>query len=379
MFNFKQYNFKRLNVTLIVIVCILSLISSYAIKLSGGDSSYIRQLFGLGLGLIIITTVALIDYHFIARFVVIYYIAVIVMLILARYSPLGTDLGTYCYRWIDLKIINLQPSELAKIALILILAVLFTRLESKMNKFYIVLLAGAITIVPTLLIFNQPDLSSSMVMIFIFVVMIFTAGLSYRIILPTLGVLIPSFIAFGWYLLQPGDKFLIKEYQVQRLLAFLEPDNPAYALKENWQQLSSIQAIGTGKLYGKLLSEGASTPRNYDIVGVNESDFIWSVIGEEFGFIGCCIILLLLAIIIFICLSIARKAKDRLGKLIALGISAMFMFQVFANIGVATMILPNTGLPLPFLSNGLSSLISCMIAIGLVLNIGLQQKNNVRG
>ena len=163
------------------------------------------------------------------------------------------------------------------------------------------------------------------------------------------------------------------------MVAFTQPDNPIYALRENWQQLCSIQAIGTGKLYGKLLLEGPSTPRNYDIVGVNESDFIWSVIGEEFGFIGGCIILLLLAIIIFICLLTARKAKDRLGKLICIGISAMFMFQVFANIGVATMILPNTGLPLPFLSNGLSSLISSMIAIGLVLNIGLQQKNNVRG
>ncbi len=379
MFNFKQYNFKHLNVTLVVIVCILSLISAYAIKLSGGNSAYIRQLAGLILGLAIITFVALLDYHFVARFAVFYYGIVIIMLFLAKYSPLGTDLTTGCYRWIDLKVINLQPSELAKISLIILLALLFTKMETKMNKFYIVLITGAITIVPTLLIFKQPDLSSSMVMIFIFVILIFAAGLSYKIILPTLGVMIPSIIAFVWYLLQPGEKFLIEAYQVKRILAFTQPDNPAYALHENWQQLCSIQAIGTGKLYGKLLSEGASTPRSYSIVGVNESDFIWSVIGEEFGFIGGCIILLLLAIIIFMCLLTARKAKDRLGKLICIGISAMFMFQVFANVGVATMILPNTGLPLPFLSNGLSSLISCMIAIGLVLNIGLQQKNNVRG
>ncbi len=379
MFNFKQYNFKNLNVSLVVIVCILSLISSYAIKLSGGDSAYIRQLAGLILGLIIIAAVALLDYHFIAQFVAVYYVAVIILLFLAKYSPLGTDLGTYCYRWIDLKVINLQPSELAKISLILMLAVLFTKLETKMNKFYIVLLSGAITIVPTLLILKQPDLSSSMVMVFVFVTMIFAAGLSYKIIIPTLGVMIPSITAFVWYLFQPGEKILVEAYQVKRLQAFLDPDNPVYALGLNWQQLSSIQAIGTGNLYGKLLSEGPSTPRNYSSVGVNESDFIWSVIGEEFGFIGGCLILLLLAIIIFMCLMTARKAKDRLGKLICIGISAMFMFQVFANIGVATMILPNTGLPLPFLSNGLSSLISSMIAIGLVLNIGLQQKNNVRG
>ena len=379
MFNFKQYNFKHLNISLVVVVCILSLISAYAIKLSGGDEAYIRQLFGLFLGLVIIATVALLDYHFIARFAIFYYVAVIILLFVTKYTPLGTDLDTGCRRWIDLKVINLQPSELAKIALILLLAVLFTRMEEKMHKFYVVIIAGIITMIPTYFVFDQPDLSSSMVMIFIFIVLIFTAGLSYRIIWPTIGVTVPAVAAFLWYLLQPGEKLFIKAYQVRRFVAFLEPDNPVYALRENWQQLCSIQAIGTGKLYGKLLSEGPSTPRSYDIVGVNESDFIWSVIGEEFGFIGGCIILLLLAIIIFICLSTARRAKDRLGKLICIGVSAMFMFQVFANVGVATMILPNTGLPLPFLSNGLSSLISCMIAIGLVLNIGLQQKNNVRG
>ncbi len=379
MFNFKQYNFKKLNVTLIVVVCILSLISAYAIKLSGGNSAYLRQLFGLVLGLVIIAFVALLDYHFVARFALVYYGVVVVMLFLTRFTPLGTTLGTDCYRWIDLKVINLQPSELAKISLIILLAVLFTQMESKMNKFYVVLVSGIITIIPTLLILVQTDLSSSIVMLFIFVVVIFSAGLSYRIIWPMLGISIPAIVAFFWYLMQPGEKLFIKAYQIRRYVAYLEPDNPVYALRENWQQLSSIQAIGTGKLYGKLLSEGASTPRNYSSVAVNESDFIWSVIGEEFGFIGGCIVLLLLAIIIFMCLYTARKAKDRLGKLICIGISAMFMFQVFANIGVATMILPNTGLPLPFLSNGLSSLISSMIAIGLVLNIGLQQKYNVRG
>ena len=146
-----------------------------------------------------------------------------------------------------------------------------------------------------------------------------------------------------------------------------------------YQQLNSVQAIGAGKLYGKLLSEGTSSVRGYNSVGVRESDFIWSIVGEEFGFLGCCLIILLLFVVIVMCLLVAKKAKDRLGRLIAIGISAMFMFQVFANIGVATMILPNTGLPLPFISYGLSSLVSAMIAVGIVLNIGLQQKNSVRG
>ncbi len=139
-----------------------------------------------------------------------------------------------------------------------------------------------------------------------------------------------------------------------------------------WQQQSSQLAIASGQLYGKFLDDGGSPIRNYLNVPVIESDFIWSVIGEEYGFLGGLIIIVLYGILIARCLFAAKKAQDRLGMLIALGVSALFTFQVFANIGVATFILPNTGLPLPFLSNGLSSMLSCMIAIGLIVNISIQ-------
>lgn len=370
MFKFKQYNFKNFNFTLIVIVSILTMISTYAIKLSGA-AFFTRQLLGLVLGLIIVAIVSLIDYHFICQLIAVLYIGVIGLLALVKFSPLGTDHGTSSFRWIDLKVIELQPSELAKIVLILVLAVLFDRLVDRMDKFTTVIIAGIIMAVPTALIFIQTDLSSSMVMIFIFVIMIFAAGLSYRIIVPIVAVSVPTLVGLFWYIQQPGQK-LIEQYQVNRILGFRNPEKFEQTI--TWQQQKSIEAIANGQLYGKLLAEGPSDVRGYNSVGVNESDFIWSVIGEEFGFIGGCILIFLLCLVVFFCLMTAKKAKDRLGQLIAIGISANLIFQIFANIGVATMILPNTGLPLPFISYGLTSLISCMIAIGLIINIGLQQK-----
>ena len=145
-----------------------------------------------------------------------------------------------------------------------------------------------------------------------------------------------------------------------------------------YQQENSITVIGSGGLTGKLIEGGEEAILSDTYVPISESDFIFSVAGEAFGFIGTFTILLIYAIIIIKCLNVAHNASDHLGMLIATGVASMFMFQVFVNIGVVIAILPNTGLPLPFLSYGLSSLISSMIAIGLVLNISLQKSNRRR-
>ncbi len=151
-------------------------------------------------------------------------------------------------------------------------------------------------------------------------------------------------------------------------MGWLHPEDQALGVM--YQQNNSVLSIASGQLYGKLL-EGSDTTRNYTSVDVTESDFIWTPISEEFGFIGCMVILVLLSVIIIKCFLVAKNAKDYMGMMIAVGIGAMFCFQTFFNIGVATSILPNTGLPLPFLSNGLTSLISNMTAIGILINIGI--------
>lgn len=380
MFNFKLYNFKRYSFYLIAIVIVLGLFSVYFVKQAGGaefgTSNMKKQIVALLIGLFIAIFLSILDYHFITQFSVIYYIIGTLLVAATRFSPIGTDLDTDSYRWIQLFGINFQPAELMKILLILSLAVFFCKYEDYMERFRIVIMAGIVMIIPTGFVLVQSDLSSSLVMMFIFAMMIFAAGLSYKIIVPLLAIGIPTFLVTFWYIQQPFQK-LLNKYQQMRIVGFRNPD--LYDNSIMYQQNHSVQAIASGRLIGKLFMNNASDSRGYRYVDVIESDFIFTVIGEEVGFIGSCVIIGLLAIVIIICLRIASRASDRLGMLIAIGVASMFMFQVFANIGVASRILPNTGLPLPFLSSGISSMISSMIGIGLVLNIGIQTSRNKYG
>lgn len=374
MFNFKQYNWKRYNLSLVAVVIVLCVSSAFFVRLAGdtdamGAYYFKKQIIGLVGGLFILAFVSLVDYHLICRFVPILYVISVLLVAGTKYSPLGTDLDTGSFRWLNLKIINFQPSEITKIILILTLAVFYTKFKEKVNKFYIILIAGLIALMPTFFVYNQSDLSSSMVLMFIFAMMVFASGISYKIVTLVVAIGLPSVLILFWYIQQPFQK-LLSSYQYNRVFGFRNPENEALGIM--YQQNNSVRAIASGRVYGKMLLDNGPTTRGYNYVGVNESDFIFSIIGEEVGFIGCCFILGLLAVVIFKCLLTARKAKDITGQLIAVGVASMFMFQVFANIGVATRILPNTGLPLPFLSYGLSSMLGSMIGIGLILNIGIQ-------
>jgi rod shape determining protein RodA len=373
MLNLKQYDLKRYNISLIITVILLSITSAFLIKFAGGSSMgnyfFKRQLVGLIGGLFIIALFSVIDYHFVCSLAAVYYIFSVILVAATKFSPLGTDLDTGSFRWLDFGVLNLQPSELAKVSLILTLSAFFTKFKDNINKLYVLVLAVLLMAVPTFFILTQSDLSSSMVMMFIFVMMVFAAGLSYKIIIPIISVLVPSFIGFIWYVQQPFAGKILKPYQIKRIVDFIHQEGAEGDTM--YQQIHSVQAIASGRVYGKMLLSDASA-REYRYVDVTESDFIFSVIGEELGFLGSCVIISLLAIVIIKCLLTARKAKDFTGQLIAIGIASMFMFQVFANVGVATSILPNTGLPLPFISYGLSSMLSSMIGIGIVLNIGIQ-------
>jgi len=372
----RQYDWKKYNFSLLCVVVILCILGLYCVRMAGGTTkgaSLMKgQLVGLILGIIIVAIVSVIDYHFICQFCVVYYI-VGILLTLAVHTPLGTDSNTGAYRWIKLGPITFQPTELMKIILIITLAALFSKLHSKLDKVSTLVKVCVVSAIPVLAILTQPDLSSSLVGVFIMCVMIFIGGVSYRIIVPILIAAVPICGFLAWYVQIPGN-LILHNYQYNRIQAWLHPDTYPNADNLNWQQNSAIKAIASGQLYGKFIQDGGKglESRTYNGVGIRESDFIWSVVGEEFGFLGCCLVLLLFAIVIFKCFMVAKKAQDYLGKMIAVGVSAMFMFQVFANICVVTFIFPNTGLPLPFISNGLSSMISAMIGIGLVMNIGIQ-------
>lgn len=375
MFNFKIYDWKKYKISLLVIVIILSICSIYFVKcaLQGedfADSYFKKQIFGMVISFALMLIVSLIDYHAVCQIAVILYIMGVLMVAATKFSPLGTDQGTNSFRWLKFGSLTFQPSEVCKVILIISLAAFFHQMQEKTDKFLTLLIAAVIAAVPTFFILEQSDLSSSLVMMFTFAVMVLAAGVSYKILVPIIAVGIPAVIALFWYVQQPFQKLLDK-YQKERILGWRHPED--YSESIMWQQNHSVTAIASGQIYGKsFLGEGVRNYRNG--VDVVESDFIFAVIGEEVGFVGSCIIIALLVYIIVKCLLAAKYARDYLGALIATGISAMFMFQVFANIGVATSLLPNTGLPLPFLSYGLSSTVGSMIAIGLILNIGLQNR-----
>lgn len=383
----KQYDWRNFNYSLIIIVIILCLISAFTLKLAGGaekGAGYMKgQLAGMILGLFIVAFLSVLDYHFICRFVAVYFFVGIMLVLMTKIPGIGTDLDTGSTRWIRIPVgdITFQPSELLKIIFILTLAVLFCKIRKQLDQFKSVLWIVLLTLPAFGAIVIQPDLSSSLVILFVMAVMTFVAGLSYRVIVPIISVGLPITLIVYWYVQQPGN-LLLHGYQYDRVFAFKHQDSTVKRIVDlNRQQTSAVNAIAEGGLYGKFLKDGAKagSSRAYSSVAIRESDFVWSVISEEFGFLGCCLLLLLFGILIFKCFQVARKAQDFLGTLIAVGVSAMFMFQVFSNICVVTFLFPNTGLPLPFLSNGLSSMMSSMIGIGLVINIGIQPAKMKKG
>jgi len=201
----------------------------------------------------------------------------------------------------------------------------------------------------------------------------FTGGLSLKVIGGVLAVGIPVFVIFMYLILQPDQKIIDEDhmYQLNRIIAFFNKEE--YANSLGYQQEYSVMAIGSGQFSGKgYKNNEISSVKNADFIAEQETDFIFAVIGEEFGFAGTCTVIVLVLLISVECLLIAGRARDTAGTVIAAGIGCMIGFQAFINIGVVTYLLPNTGLPLPFVSYGLTSLVSSFIGIGFVLNVGLQ-------
>ena len=185
-------------------------------------------------------------------------------------------------------------------------------------------------------------------------------------------VTVPVAIILLSIVVQP-DQQILDEYQQRRILAWLNPEE--YSSDEAYQQNNSVIAIGSGQLTGKGLNNNSTTSvKNGNFILEPQTDFIFAIVGEELGFVGCCIFIALLLLIVIQCILIGIRAQDTTGKIICCGVGSLIGIQTFINIGVATQIIPNTGIPLPFVSYGLTSLGSMYLGIGLVLNVGLQPK-----
>ncbi|MEG1947493.1 MAG: FtsW/RodA/SpoVE family cell cycle protein [Lachnospiraceae bacterium] len=363
----KQYQIKDYKFRLIVYVITLTMIGISVIG-SAQQSVQRTQIIGLLLGLMVMVIVSLIDYSFILKFSWLIYFFNIGLLALISFHVFG-DASGGAARWIDFGFIRFQPSELSKILIILFFSWFFMKYQEHVNALLFILASGVLIFIPFYMIKEQPDLSTSIVIALIFIALLFLAGISYKIIVGVLAVFIPAVTIFIYLIMQPGQKIL-DHYQWLRIMSWLQPDK--YAEKA-YQQQNSIMAIGSGQLWGKGLNNDAVfSVKNGNFIPEPQTDFIYAVAGEELGFVGGAIILILLLLIVIECIMIGRKAKDTAGKLICGGVASWIGFQTFINICVVTGLMPNTGIPLPFVSYGLTSLVSLFIGIGLVLNVGLQ-------
>lgn len=371
---FKKYELKYYNFRLLFYIVAATVLGLFAIESAAGSSLFWKQLMGLGIGLAVLMFVSFVDYRFILRFYWVLYGFNILLLLSVKLF--GKEVGG-AKRWIELKedSLSIQPSEFAKILLILFLAKLIANYREKLNTAKFLALMALALAVPIALIVSQPDLSTTVLIVMVLVTMIYCAGLSYKIIGIVLGVTIPLAIAFFVYIQNP-DQLLLEDYQRDRIMNFFNEDQNE---DKQRQQNYSVQAIGSGQLNGKgLNNEDPTSMLNAGYIYEPQTDFIFAVIGEELGFVGSMLAIGILALIVIECILEAIRAKEFEARLICCGMAALITFQSFINIGVATRLLPNTGLPLPFYSYGLSSLVSLFGAFGVVLNIHLSRYEKVK-
>lgn len=364
----KQYKLRFYNFRLVIFLLAISVIGIILVG-SARDDLRSKQMIGVIMGLIFMVILSLIDYSWISNFQCIMYGANIALLLIVR---LFGDSANGAARWIDFGFIRFQPTELSKIIIILFFARFFMDHEEDLNTPKTLAKSVLLLAVPLLLIYEQPDLKNTLMMLAVFCILIYIAGLSYKIIGGTFLILIPLIIIFLSIVVQPDQK-LIKDYQRDRIMSFLYPENDEYS-DDIQQQNNSKTAIASGELIGKKLSgnDEVASVNEGNFVSENQTDFIFAVAGEEYGFLGCCTIILLLLAISIECIRMGLRAKDLSGKIICCGMASIVSLQSFLNICVATGIAPNTGTPLPFVSYGLTSLVSLYLGMGLVLNVGLQ-------
>lgn len=363
----KQYKLKNFKFLLVISIIVLNGIGVMLVG-SASPNDQKKQLIGMISGLVIMAVLAWIDYSFVLKFSWLVYLFSLALLVLVRFAGAGSK---GAQRWFEIGSFRFQPSELVKILLILFFAFYFMKYEEKINTPRIIISSFILVGIPLVLIILQPNLSMTIIIALVFAAMLFVAGLSYKIVVGVLATCVPAALIMISLIIQDKIPF-IQSYQLGRIMAWLYPeDYPDIA----YQQQNSIMAIGSGLLWGKGLNNtDATSVKNGKFILEPQNDFIFAVAGEEMGFAGTAVIIILLLLITIQCIFIARKAKDMAGKLICCGMAALIGFQSIVNIGVATGLLPNTGVTLPFVSYGLTSLWSLYIGIGFVLNVGLQPK-----
>ena len=362
---FDRRLFRNFDYLLLLTVCVIILISLVVISSAtlvnptGDPLHYVkRQAIWFAFCLFVLIIVVSIDYTQMYRFSNYLYIFNLILLLAVLFIGKETS---GAQRWIDLRFFDLQPSEFAKIIIIISLARHLAQREGNFDSITSIIPAFLHVAAPMILIFKQPDLGTSLVFIVILFGMLYMAGARIKHLL----LYAITGLAIGLPLL--WHRLLY--YQKMRLTVFLNPESDP--LHYGYQLIQSMIAIGSGGWRGKGIFEG--TQSQLEFLPAQSTDFIFSVIAEELGFIGALILLLLYLYLIMRIVRMASLSRDTFGTLVCIGVASMLTFQVLVNIGMTISIMPVTGLPLPFMSYGGSSLLVNMISIGLVLSIGMRR------
>jgi rod shape determining protein RodA len=346
---------------LLLVALALTAYGIFAVYIAGTDDNEayaFNQALGFVLGLVFAVPLALLDYRILQRYLKYLYVATIVMLLAVMFF--GFVAGG-AQSWIDVGPVQVQPSEFAKVLMVVVLAGYMIEHPINQNKNFLKSL-GLIA-VPTLLVFLQPDLGTALVFGAIFVTMAYIGGA--RIL--QLGTLAAAGALLAYLAIKVG---ILADYQVARLTSFLDQSG---GNDLGYQVAQSKMAIGSGGLTGKGLD--ATTLANLGFLPEDHTDFIFSNLAERLGFAGAILLIFLFFVLTWRILHIATVSRDRFGVLLAVGVGTIFLFHVFVNIGMTMGIMPVTGIPLPFISYGRSSLVVSIISLGLLQSIAIRSRS----
>ena len=361
----KFYFFKKLDVTLfiaIVVLISLGLITIFSTSYSSVGTDFLnfrKQFIFSIIGVVLMTGISFFDYRALKNYTGLLYI--VACLILAAVLFFGTSIrGTT--GWFDFGLFNFQPSEFVKIIAIIIIAKYLSKTADYLNDLKRVVASGIYLSLPIILVLFQPDFGNALVLSFIWFSLLFVSGINKKYM--------ALILLFGLMLFAGSWNYALEDYQKDRIITFVNPQSDP--LGSGYNVIQSTIAVGSGNIWGKGLGHGSQSQLNF--LPEKHTDFIFAVIAEEMGFIGVVFMLGLFGIVFYRILKIVSETQDNFGKLIVLGASFMIMFHVIINVGMNMGVMPVTGIPLPFISYGGSSLISFLIMIGIIQSVYMKGK-----
>jgi len=361
----KRFDFLLFTAVLLLCIFGVALVSSaIAGNIALADHAQ-RQAIFAGIGMVVLFIVSMIDYHYwqsLGRFV---YAGTVILLVLTFITG---QVSFGAARWLSVGLVNVQPSELAKIAMILSLSYYLSRNVEKVNSIWVLVRSFIIALGLIIWIFLQPNLSNTMVLLVIWALMVWISGLKSKYILIFLLILI---VFLGVSI--ATDFPYLADYQKGRIETFLRPD-PEARYGDTYNVDQAEISIGSGGWFGQGYGQGSQVQLRF--LKIRVSDFIFSVLGNEFGFVGTTIVMLLILFVIIRCFMVAQQAPDAYGALLCYGFGVLMAFQTMVNIGVNLRVLPVTGLTLPFISYGGSSIVTMLLGIGLVQSVRMRSEEN---